>query len=193
VEIKNLFWDSCVFNAFLYEESVTYDVDSIEQYLEEARAGKVKLYTSSVFLAEIAHSKIKKKGVGGPTDFLNDFVGAIVTIDASVNVMDLAGKLKDIPYRKGGSDRRSLSTGDSVMLATALHLQAAYGVKLDAFHTFDDGGKKREVPLLSYHEWCEGLRGAKAALAKQVIDLRRERPIHPTPLFKGIGDAKKKP
>ena len=84
----NLFWDSCVFNAFLYEESDSYDIESIDQ------------------LAETAGSKIKKKGVGGAMDFMNDLVGACIVIDASVNIIDLAGKLKDIPYRKQKSTKR---------------------------------------------------------------------------------------
>lgn len=191
MDAKNLFWDSCVFNAFLYEESNSYDIESIEQYLDEAKQGDFRIYTSSVFLAEIAQSKIRKKGIGGPIEFLNDFIGAIIVIDASVNVLDLAGKLKDIPYRKGESDRRGLSTGDAAMLATALHLKDAYGVKIDEFHTFDDGGKKREVPLLSYQDWCEGLTGAKAALAMRVINLPRRKPTHPAPRFKGFGNGKK--
>jgi hypothetical protein len=45
------------------------------------------------------------------------------------------------------------------MLATALDLKDAYGVDVDIFHTFDDGGKKGSLPLLSYHEWCDGLTG----------------------------------
>ena len=102
----NLFWDSCVFNAFFYEESDSYDIESIDQYIDEAKSGRFKIYTSSIIFAEIAGSKIKKKGVGGAMDFMNDLVGACIVIDASVNIIDLAGKLKDIPYRKQKSTKR---------------------------------------------------------------------------------------
>jgi hypothetical protein len=122
----NLFWDSCVFNAFLYEESDAYgteNIESIDQYIDEAKSGKFKIYTSSIIFAEIAGSKIKKKGVGSAMDFMNDLVGACIVIDASVNIIDLAGKLKDIPYRKQQSTKRALSTGDAIMLATALDLK----------------------------------------------------------------------
>jgi hypothetical protein len=67
------------------------------------------------------------------------------------------------------------------MLATALDLKDAYGVDVDIFHTFDDGGKKGSLPLLSYHEWCDGLTGVRAALTKRVIALPRQKPIHPHP------------
>lgn len=170
-----------MFNAFLYDEKEIYDVNSIAQYIDESRDGKAKLYTSSIVFTEIATSKIRVKGVGSGIDFINDLVGACVVIDASINILDLAGKLRDIPYKKNQSEKRRLTTGDAVMLATALHLSEAYGVQIDAFHTFDNGGKKGEVPLLSYQEWCEGLSGHRLALAKRVIELPRSKPIHPSP------------
>lgn len=189
--MENLFWDSCVFNAFLYDEVESYDVDSIDQYLNEAKGGSFKIYTSSVFLAEIAHTKIKKAGCGGPVDFLNDFQGAVTVIDASLDIMELAGCLRDIPYRKQDSDKRRLSVGDAAMLATALHLTDAYGVQVHAFHTFDNGGRKREIPILSFEQWCTGLTGKKAELASRVAKLRREKPIHPAPTMRGMPRGKK--
>ena len=73
------------------------------------------------------------------------------------------------------------------MLATALHLEEAFGVKLDALHTYDKGGKKpRDVPLLSYQDCCQGLTGAKALLAQRIINMERTKPIHPEPgMFDG--------
>lgn len=189
--MENLFWDSCVFNAFLYDETQSYDVDSIEQYLDEARDGKFKIYTSSVFLAEVAHTKIKKAGCGGPIDFLNDLQGTVTVVDASLDIMELAGRLRDIPYKKQDSDKRRLSVGDAAMLATALHLSDAYGVQIDVFHTFDDGGKKREIPILSFEQWCSGVTGKKAELTARVTRLRREKPIHPAPTMRGMPRGKK--
>lgn len=182
--MTNLFWDSCVFNAFLYDEKEIYDVDSIIQFLDEARQRKFKIYTSSIILTEIAASKIKVRGVGSAMDFINDLMGACVVIDASVNILNLAGQLRDMPYKKHQSGKRKLTTGDAIMLASALYLDEAYGVSLSAFHTFDDGGKKGEVPLLSYHEWCEGFSGVQLTLARRVIDLPRMKPVHPAPKLK---------
>ena len=182
--MRNLFWDSCVFNAFLYDEKHIYDVDSIVQYLDEARQRQFRIYTSSIILTEIAASKIKARGVGSGMDFINDLMGVCVVIDASVNILNLAGQLRDLPYRKHQSGKRKLTTGDAIMLASALHLEEAYGARLSAFHTFDDGGTKGEVPLLSYHEWCEGFSGAQLTLARRVIDLPRMKPVHPAPKLK---------
>ena len=164
----DLFWDTNIFCAWLYDESQHYDLRSIEQYLAEAKDGKWRIHTSSIALGEIATSKIKKKVYGTMLDLLNDFVGAVVVIDASANVLELAGRLRDIPYRKNKSDKRYLSLGDAAMLATALHLEDAYGVKVSIFHTFDNT-KKKQVPLLSYHEWCEGLTGEKLALPTEYV------------------------
>ena len=175
----DLFWDTNIFGAWLYEDT-TYDLASIEQYLSEAKDGKWKIYTSSVAIAEIATSKIKKKSHGTMLDLLNDFVGTVLVIDASVNVLELSGRLKDIPYKKNQSDKRFLSLGDATMLATVLHLEDAYDVKINTFHTYDNT-KKKEVPLLSYNEWCDGLTGEKQKLANRVCSMKREKPHHPTP------------
>lgn len=174
------FWDSCVFSALLYDENSSYDLPSIEKYLSEAKNGKIRIVTSSVVFAEIAQSKIKNKKIGSINDLINDMVGAVVVVDASVNIFRLAGQLKDIPYKKGVSEKRFLSTGDAIMLSTALYIEEAFEVKIDCFYTFDNAQRK-QVPLLDYHLWCEGLRGPKAQLAQRVCSLKRAKPIHPTP------------
>jgi len=181
---KSLFWDSCVFAAFLYDEKAKYDLASIEQYLAEAKAGKFKIYTSSIIFAEIASSKICSPKVGSMGELVRDLVGSVIVIDASVNIMQLSGRLKEIRYRKGKSDKRYLQTGDAIMLATVLHLEDAFGVAVDTFHTFDNA-KKKTIPLLSYEQWCEGLTGDALRLAKRVCEIDRKPPIHPTPLLPG--------
>jgi hypothetical protein len=118
-------------------------------------------------------------------DFVNDFVGSIILIDPNPNIMQLAGRLRDIPYKKAESTRRVLSVPDAIMLATYLNLKDAFDVNVDAFHTFDDA-KKRTIPLLSYQEWCDGLTSEHDRLAKRVCAIKRERPVHPTPQLPGF-------
>lgn len=188
--MSHLFWDSCVFYAFLREESASYDVQSIEQYLSEARDGKHKIYASSLVFAEIIPSAIKKPGIGSCQQFIHDLQGAVIIIDASPNVMHIAGTLKDLPYKKGNSSGRRLSTTDAIMLASCLELKEAFGVKVDFFHTFDDGKKRgpegKMVPLISYEDWCTEFAPDQKKIADPVIGLNRRRPIHPTPgLFSG--------
>jgi predicted nucleic acid-binding protein len=183
--MSHLFWDSCVFVAFLRDQRTIYDVDSIEQYLTEAANGTHRIYTSSLVFAEVLPSSIAKANIGSFADFVADFVGAIVIVDASPDIMQLAGRLRDLPYRKGQSLGRRLWTPDAIMLASAAYLGQVFGVNVDHFHAFDDGGRRdpagRSVPLLSYHDWCEGFTPDQIRVAKPVVDLDRCRPIHPNP------------
>jgi predicted nucleic acid-binding protein len=183
--VSHLFWDSCVFTAFLRDERAAYDVDSIAQYLIESRDGTHRIYTSSLVFAEVLPSSITKPEIGSFLDFVDDFRGAVVIVDASPDVMQLAGWLRDLPYRKGSSRGRRLATPDAIMLASAVYLVDTLGVKIDHFHTFDEGNRRgpdgRSVPMLSYEDWCEGFTGDQMAIARPVIDLDRRRPIHPSP------------
>ena len=181
-----LFWDSCVFNAYLYDEHDKYDVPSIEQFLYDSRINKLYvIHSSTIVLTEVASSKIVRPNIGSMLDFVNDFVGSVILTDPNPNIMQLAGRLRDIPYRKAESARRVLSVPDAIMLATYLNLKDAFDVNVDVFHTFDDA-KKRTIPLLSYHEWCDGLTGENDRLAKRVCAIKRERPVHPTPPLPGF-------
>lgn len=182
----NLFWDSGVFTAYLCDQKDAYDVASIEKYLAEAKAGEVRIYTSTMASAEVLPSRLTK--VGSFEEFLADFHGAVTTIDPTPNVMRLSGRLRDLPYRKGKSTSRRLSTPDAIILATAIHLRDDYKVQIDAFHTFDGGGRKDieghgSIPMLGYEDWCEGFDPDQLKYARQVIDLPREKPIHPAPGF----------
>lgn len=69
----HLFWDSCVFYAFLRDEKHAYDVDSIAQYIDEAREGKCQIYASSMVYAELIPSAITKPGIGSFREFVNAF------------------------------------------------------------------------------------------------------------------------
>lgn len=185
-DTPNFFWDSCVFTAFLLNETHAYDVDSIEQYLGEARDGKCIIYSSTLSSAEVLPSQLKAGSVGSFEEFLEDFKGAIVPIDPNPNVMTLSGLLRDLPYKKGTSTKRKLGTPDAVMLATAIHLRDAHGIPLTCFHTFDKGGKKdldgtNSIPIIGYETWCEGFTPVQMAIAQKVIDLKRIQPIHPEP------------
>ena len=87
--VSHLFWDSCVFTAFLWNEQTAYDVNSIEQYLTESRDGRHRIYASSLVFAEVLPSSIAKPDIGSFSDFVDDFRGAIIIIDASPEVMQL--------------------------------------------------------------------------------------------------------
>ena len=185
---SNLFWDSNVFMAFLQNQQDAYNIDHIEQFLYEARGGRHQIYTSSLVFAEVLPSSMNP-GIGSFQNFVDDFQGAIVVVDASPNVMQIAGRLRDLPYRKGTSTNRRLFTPDAIMLASSIFLGEAMGIPITAFHTFDDGRRRgpegRSVPLLSFHEWCDGFSTEQMGVVKPVIELVRVRPIHPSPRLPG--------
>ena len=139
--MSNLFWDSCIFYAYL-DSQTTHNIYGIEQYLDEARSGEHRLYASSLVLAEVVPSAITKPEVGTFQSFIDDLQGAVTIVTPSPNVMHQAAVLKDLPYRKAGSKGRRLSTTDAIMLASCLEIRDDWGVKIDAFHTFDDGKKR---------------------------------------------------
>ena len=80
-EITHLFWDSCVFYAFLRDERDAYDINSIAQYIHEAKSGKYRIYASTLVLAEVTPNAIIRPGIGSFRDFLEDLQGAIILID----------------------------------------------------------------------------------------------------------------
>lgn len=183
VSPEHLFWDSCVFTAYLADQSEQYDIASIEKYLGEARAGKVMIHASTISSAEVLPSQIKNGG--SFEDFLQDFQGAVHTIDPNPNIMARSGRLRDLNYEKDGGERK-LGTADAIILATALYLQDAEDIRLSAFHTFDKGRKpdewgKKPVPLLGFETWCDGFSPNQMAIVQPVIDLNRTAPIHPEP------------
>jgi hypothetical protein len=174
------------------DEQAAYDIPSIESFLEDAKQGRLKIYASTISSAEVLPSQMKT--AASFEAFMEDFEGAIVPVDPSPIVMTLSGRLRDLPYRKGTSVNRRLSTPDAIILATAVHLVEGYGVKLDCIHTFDGGGKKdldgnRSIPILGYETWCEGFSPHQQAIADKVIRIPRCKPSHPAPKLPFAGPA----
>lgn len=183
---SNLFWDSCVFYAFL-DSATTLNISGIEQYLQEAKEGKHRIYASSLIFAEVTPNAITKPGIGTIRDFINDLQGTVTIVNPSPDVMHEAALLKDLPYTKAGVPKgRRLSTTDAIMLTSCLEVQNVYGITIDAFHTFDNGKKRdpvdgKMVPLISYEEWCAGFTPAHMSIASPVISFKRCTPDHPSP------------
>lgn len=180
----HLFWDSCVFTAYLGNQGA-YDVASIEKYLSEAKEGKVLIHASTISSAEVLPSQIKNGG--SFESFLQDFQGAVNPIDPNPNIMMRSGLLRDLPYAKDGGVRK-LGTPDAIILATALYLQEAEGITLTAFHTFDKGKKpdengKKPVPLIGFEGWCQGFSALQMEVVAPAIALNRTQPIHPVREF----------
>lgn len=183
--LKHYFWDSCVFIAFLNDDSHAYDTASLAKFIEETKEKNgCKIYSSTIALAEVTPNRLKASAHGTFQDFLKDFRGSIQLLEAGPYVNTNAGLLKDVPYKKNNSNKRVLTTGDAIMLATALELEESYEVQLDAFHTYDNGRGKgnpegKGVPLLDYHLWLDDV--DRTELVERVVALNRCKPIHANP------------
>jgi predicted nucleic acid-binding protein len=183
-DTPQFYWDTCVFIAHLNSERAKYGttLDDIAQYLDEAREGKCIIHCSAITIAEVTKEKMVDPAKWQFTEFLRDFSDAVIPVFPDINVMALAAELRSLKYTKTGGERK-LGTPDAIHLASAIILQDVYGVTLDAFHTFDNGGKRdpetnsKGVPLLSYETWCEQC--LADPIARKVINLKRVRPEHP--------------
>jgi hypothetical protein len=64
--------------------------------------------------------------------------------------MEMSAELHGMKYSKT-ADTKRLEAPDAIHLATAIALQSNFGVSVDAFHTFDNGGQRsingRATPL----------------------------------------------
>ena len=125
---------------------------------------------------------MKNAKYGDFSSFIRDFKGAVVPVAPDPNVMAVASELRSLRYTKTNG-RRLLQTPDAIHLASALALVETYGITLDALHTFDDGKNSNDLPLLSYHTWCEACENDP--LAQKVIALNRAKPAHPNKKLPG--------
>ena len=94
----------------------------------------------------------------------------------------MAAYLRDNNFTKN-KGRRKLLTPDAIHLASCLHLEDAYGVTIDEFHTYDSGKGKglegKAAPILGFEEWCDECKDN--LLIERTIKLKRTKPLHPSP------------
>lgn len=183
---KTYFWDTCIFYAFLGNLEEQYDVHSIQQYIDECRRGEIKIISSTIVLAELRPSIVLKSRSMTVDSFFSMMSASVILMSPDPNIMRLAARLRDLPYKRDKSNKRQLSTPDAIHLATCVHAAEHHGAPIEAFHTFDNGGKRDEdggkaVPLIDYHRWCEGFEPKHWAYASKVINLKRCKPTHPSP------------
>lgn len=176
----HLFWDSCVFIRYLTENPGDF-VGDISQYLNDAKEGKVRIYTSTIALAEIRPRHLANKGIGSFQEFIDDFQGAINMISAPPHILTEVGRIRDFEYKKQDGTR-TLGTPDAIMLLSCLHLIDDYGVQIDAFHSFDEGKRRgpdgKGVPVIGFHEWASHILDDTV---QRICQLNRCKPAHSEP------------
>lgn len=170
---KNFFWDSNIFIAYINnEQSHSEELEAISSILENQND---KVFTSGISLAEVTPKRINNAIHNSFLEFKNSLQSEIDIINPSPNILINAGLLKDYPYEKDKSSKRVLTTGDAIMLATALEVEDTYGIKLEAFHTFDKGRGKgnpegKGIPLIGFETW---VKSNPPDLVNKVVNLNR--------------------
>lgn len=185
-EYEHLYWDSCVFYRYLTGVPPEL-VDDIHRFVEDAKKGIRKIYCSTIGLAEIRQSALKRKNFGTITEFFDDLRKAVDLVDPNPNIMTMAGRLKDCtsvnPAGDTNAKPRVIGTADAIHLSTCLFIRDAMNVRGIVFHTFDDGKgstwEGRCVPLLSFEKWFP--EKGRPACIEQVCGLDRCKPLHPNP------------
>ena len=136
----NLYWDSCLFLAYVNEEPERVQV--VSDVLEESAVDTVKIFTSDISRVEVAFSITERDAqVLDPyteTQIDGLWDDNIVTmVDFHVGIAMLARSLARQAVLKGWS----MKPYDAIHLATAQWL-SENGIHIDGFHTFDDKLKK---------------------------------------------------
>lgn len=125
--IRNVYWDSCVWIRLISKEP---GWEHCQHIIEEAKAGRVVIWTSTLTLAEVYKVKTKNgnKELAGDKDadfenfLLQDFV-QVVQVDRDIAIRSRRLCRKHQTLKK---------PNDGVHLATALTYNC------DEFHTTDD-------------------------------------------------------
>jgi predicted nucleic acid-binding protein len=190
-KLQPLFWDSCVFIRYLIDDSGGDCYADICRFVEEAKAGRRKIYYSTMIYAEIRETSIRKTNeyltIRG---FVRDLGSSFYPVDPNPNILMAAGELRSStavnPNPMGNN--RVIGTADAIMLTTALYTRDVMGEKNLQFHSFDKGsGKSWEgkcVPLVGFQDWFPEANRTQSV--SEVCGLDRGHPRHPEPMLEGV-------
>jgi predicted nucleic acid-binding protein len=126
-EIKNIYWDACIWIALINEEDGV--VERCKYVIEEAQKQNIKIWTSSISLAEVFKKKCEGKYVSLEDSKDIEFEKYIeqeflieVQVDHDIGLL-ARRLLRKYPELKKPND--------------AIHLATAVISDLDEFHTID--------------------------------------------------------
>ncbi|NJK93077.1 MAG: PIN domain-containing protein [Blastochloris sp.] len=140
------YWDSCVYVAWLKQESAHADyLDSINAIIESNKNGQCTIITSTITMTEVLSTKFDNNQQ--EREFVDCFsFKKHLTFDVDPPVAMKARELRDYYISNPITDRKLLAP-DAIHLATAIIYTAS------EFHTFDNGESKdnqgkKGIPLL---------------------------------------------
>lgn len=138
---KKLYWDTCVFLAWIKDESVWPDDvrKGIEQTIEMAIAGEVLIVTSALTMAEILESKMTPEQK-------NRFAGVFAApylrlVDLDRKISTRSSEIRAYHDTRKYNGDGTLKSGSFMRMPDAIHLATAIHMKVDAVHTLDGAAK----------------------------------------------------
>lgn len=130
------YWDTCLFLAWLKdEERKTGEMAGVLEVVERAKRRDAKIITSVITQIEVLSAHI-------PVGMDTLFKGLMRRIDQVSVDIKIAALAHDIRNHYASAGSKTVSTPDSIHLATAILYRA------DEFHTFDQAGSSRSLGLL---------------------------------------------
>jgi hypothetical protein len=155
---RKIYWDSCIFFVWIKDEPQDESVkNGIEQTIELAYQGNVIIVTSAVTLIEVLQSKMTSEQKQKFREIFHH--RSLQLVDLERRIAEKAAVIREAydsrTYDKKGNciGGSFMSLGDSIHIATALHL----GV--NEMHTLDGSGKRmRRLDLLKLNGNVAGMR-----------------------------------
>lgn len=136
------YWDAPVWLGWLLEDFPEADMQGLHEVVAEADSGNAVIVTSTIVRGEVLPSTMD---ADARTRF-EGFLKRSNVLEAAVDprISTLMGELRDYykVQKDAGKITKALGGMDAVHLATAIHYD------VDEFHTFDSGGKGKQLGLL---------------------------------------------
>lgn len=134
----------------------------LNKLVDDARAGKVKIWHSTLIYTEVRPSQIAKAGYQDMARLVDDMTGVFFPVGPTASILMRAGRMRDYSFMfhtpQKDEKPRVLAVGDSIQFATCLHVKEDRGVDDIVFCTYDDGKSKtyeeKAVSLLRFHEYA---------------------------------------
>lgn len=134
----------------------------LNKLVDEARAGKIKIWHSTLLYTEVRPKFVTKAGYSDMSALIDDMSGAFFPIGPTASILMRAGRMRDFSFLHHSPQKeektRVLTVPDSIQFATCLHVKEDRDVSDIVFCTYDDGKgsnyEEKAVSLLRFHEYA---------------------------------------
>ena len=135
----------------------------MSRLLDEARAGKRKIWYSTILYSELRPSLLTAGGFKNIEELIVELEGVLLPVSPTPPILMRAGRLRDYSFKHHSAQKteksRVLTVPDAIQFATCLFVKEALGITDIEFHTFDDGKgrnyEEKAVSLLRFEEYAE--------------------------------------